>query len=116
MYEHDETVQVIVEEETIWATQKSMAALFDVGIPAINKHLNNIYSDNELNEHSTVFKMEIVQDEGSRRVKREVTFYNLDAIISVGYRVNSQKATKFRIWATSVLREYIQKGLIVDKE
>ena len=116
MYEHDETVQVVVEEETIWATQKSMATLFEIDRSVITKHLNNIYTEQELDEESTSAKIALVQNEGGRQVKRNVSHYNLDAIISIGYRINSQKATKFRIWVTSVLREYIQKGFIVDKE
>lgn len=113
IYEFDEKIEVIIQEETIWATQKTIAELFDVGVPAINKHLKNIFESGELDENRTISKMEIVQNEGGRSVKRETTFYNLDAIISVGYRVNSQKATKFRIWATNVLKENI--GLKMGK-
>lgn len=110
------SVQAYVENETIWLTQKAMAQLFDVGIPAINKHITNIYQDGELQPEATISKMEIVQQEGNRQVKREQTFYSLDAIISVGYRVNSQKATKFRQWATRVLNEFIRKGFVLDDE
>lgn len=116
MYDSHETVEVIVRDETLWATQKSISKLFDVKIPAISKHLKNIFESGELNEERTVSKMETVQEEGSRKVKRETTFYNLDVIISIGYRVNSQKATKFRIWATDVLRDYLQKGFKIDEE
>lgn len=116
MYDIDEKVEVFVREETIWATQKTIAELFDVGVPAISKHLKNIFESGELDENRTVSKMEIVQNEGGRNVKRETTFYNLDLIISVGYRVNSQKATRFRIWATDILKEYIQKGFKIDIE
>ena len=116
MYDSDEAVEVIVRDETLWATQKSISKLFDVKIPAISKHLKNIFESGELNEERTVSKMETVQEEGSRKVKRETTFYNLDVIISIGYRVNSQKATKFRIWATDVLRDYLQKGFKIDEE
>ena len=116
MYDSDDTVEVIVRDETLWATQKSISKLFDVKIPAISKHLKNIFESGELNEERTVSKMETVQEEGSRKVKRETTFYNLDVIISIGYRVNSQKATKFRIWATDVLRDYLQKGFKIDEE
>lgn len=116
MYDSDETVEVIVRDETLWATQKSISKLFDVKVPAISKHLKNIFESGELNEERTVSKMETVQEEGSRKVKRETTFYNLDVIISIGYRVNSQKATKFRIWATDVLRDYLQKGFKIDEE
>ncbi len=114
MYDTDEKVEVLVQDESIWATQKTISQLFDVGIPAISKHLKNIFESGELDEKHTVSKMEIVQNEGGRSVKRETTFYNLDLIISVGYRVNSQKATKFRIWATDVLKDYIQKGFKID--
>ena len=104
------TVSALIKDETIWLTQKAMAELFGVGVPAISKHLANIYAEGELNEISTVSKMEIVQQEGSRSIKRNMDFYNLDAIISVGYRVNSRKATNFRIWATGILKEYMIKG------
>ena len=117
LYETDEgkiNVDVILKDETIWLTQKSMSELFDVNVPAINKHLNNIYSEEELNRNSTISKMEIVRKEGSRNIKRELEFYNLDAIIAVGYRVNSKKATKFRIWATKILKEYMIKGFVID--
>ena len=109
-------VDVIVKDENIWISQKGMAELFDVNVPAISKHLNNIYDELELNRDATVSKMEIVRNEGNRNVKRALEFYNLDAIISVGYRVNSYKATKFRIWATSVLKEYMKKGFVLDDE
>lgn len=109
-------VQVAYRDETIWATQKAIAQLFDVGIPAINKHLNNIYSDGELSQSSTISKMEIVQMEGSREVTRQVDFYNLDAIISVGYRVNSTRATQFRQWCTFVLRQFAIRGYVIDKK
>ena len=109
-------VDVLLKDETIWLTQKSMAELFDVNVPAINKHLSNIYDEGELLKNSTISKMEIVQQEGKRNIKRSVEFYNLDAIIAVGYRVNSKKATKFRIWATDVLKDYIIKGFKIDKE
>ena len=109
-------VQVAYRDETIWATQKAMAQLFDVGVPAINKHLNNIYSDGELSQSSTISKMEIVQMEGIREVTRQVDFYNLDAIISVGYRVNSTRATQFRQWCTFVLRQFAIRGYVIDKK
>ena len=117
LYETDEgkiTVDVILKDDTIWLTQKSMAELFDVNVPAINKHLNNIYDDEELERFSTISILEIVQKEGNRNVKRKLEFYNLDAIIAVGYRVNSKKATKFRIWATKILKEYMIKGFVID--
>ena len=112
----DTAVDVVIQNDSIWATQKSMAELFAVNPPAINKHLKNIYAEGELQESSTVSKMEIVQNEGGRQVKRQVDFYNLDAIISVGYRVNSRSATKFRIWATGILKEYMIKGFVLDDE
>lgn len=109
-------VQVVIKDETLWCTQRAMAELFGVGVPAISKHLNNIYEDKELQKEATVSKMEIVQVEGTRVVKRTSEFYNLDAIIAVGYRVSSFKATRFRQWATKVLHEYIQKGFAMDDE
>lgn len=109
-------VQVVIKDETIWATQKAMAQLFDVNIPAISKHLKNIFDEEELRPDTTVSKMEIVQMEGEREVKRETTFYSLDAIIAVGYRVSSVRATRFRQWATRILNEYIRKGFVLDDE
>lgn len=114
--EENVSVDAIIRDETIWLTQKSIARLFDVDIPAISKHLSNIYSEGELTRESTVSKMEIVQQEGTRNVKREQYIYNLDAIISVGYRVNSRRATQFRIWATGVLKEYMIKGFALDDD
>jgi hypothetical protein len=93
-----------------------MGMLFDVNIPAISKHLKNFYEQGELTEERTVSKMEIVRMEGNRQVKRETVFYNLDAVISVGYRVNSIRATQFRQWATSVLREFAIRGYVLDKK
>lgn len=109
-------VQVIIKDETIWCTQKAMAQLFGVGIPAINKHIGNIYNEGELKRDSTISKMETVQSEGTREVKRVTDFYNLDMIIAVGYRVSSPKATKFRQWATMILNEYIKKGFVIDDD
>ena len=114
--EEQVSVDVIVKDETIWTTQRAMAELFGCSSDNISLHLKNIYSSDELQEISTTEKFSVVQKEGSRNVNRKVTFYNLDAIISVGYRVNSSKATKFRIWATQVLKEYIQKGFAMDDE
>lgn len=114
-----ETASVIIRGETIWASQKEMARLFDVGVPAISKHLKNIFEEGELDEKVVVSKMENTTQHGAMADKtqtKEVSYYNLDAIISVGYRVNSQKATKFRQWATSVLREYMIKGFAMDDE
>lgn len=110
------SVQAYIQKETIWLTQKAMSQLFDVSIPAINQHLKNIYETQELTPESTIKKNLIVQQEGTRQVKREQTFYSLDAIISVGYRVNSRKATRFRQWATAVLNEFIRKGFVMDDE
>ncbi len=109
-------IQVLYKDETIWATQKAMAALFDVGIPAINKHLTNIFAEGELKKEGTVSKMEIVQVEGNREVKRMMELYNLDAIISVGYRVNSIRATQFRQWCTYVIRQFSLRGYVIDKK
>ncbi len=114
--DEDVAINAVIKDDTIWLTQKAMAELFGVGVPAISKHLANIYAEGELNENSTVSKMEIVQQEGSRKIKRNTDFYNLDAIISVGYRVNSRKATNFRIWATGILKEYMTKGFAMDDE
>lgn len=110
------SVNAVVHDESIWLTQKAMSELFGVEIPAVSKHLKNIYDEGELERAATVSKMEIVQQEGTRSVKRQAEFYNLDAIISVGYRVNSRRATAFRIWATSVLKEYMIKGFALDDE
>ena len=110
----DIKINAIIKDDTIWITQKAMAELFGVQVSAVNKHLNNIFESGELDENSTISKMEIVQNEGNRMISRNMAFYNLDAIISVGYRVNSVKATQFRIWATKVLKEYIQKGFVLD--
>jgi hypothetical protein len=109
-------VECRFQDETLWLTQRLMADLFGVGIPAINKHLKNIFESGELEEAATVSKMEIVRSEGGREVRREVDFYNLDAIIAVGYRVNSYQATQFRIWATRTLKEFIIKGFVMDDE
>lgn len=115
--EHSEKVQVVVREETLWMTQKAMSELFGVQVPAISKHLKNIFESGELRESTTVSKMEIVVNRGFRgEVTEETLFYNLDAIISVGYRVNSVQATRFRQWATKVLNEYIRKGFVLDDD
>ncbi len=107
-------VDVLVENETIWLTQKAMADLFGVAKSTISEHLTNIYLTNELSKESTVRKFRTVQQEGERKVGRDLEYYNLDAIISVGYRINSSKATQFRIWATNTLKEYIVKGFVLD--
>ncbi|MFX4268076.1 virulence RhuM family protein [Aliarcobacter butzleri] len=109
-------LKVSVNSETIWLTQKQISELFGVNIPAISKHINNIYKDEELNQFSTVSILEIVQKEGNRNIVRNVEHYNLDIILAVGYRTNSSKAIKFRQWATSILRNYIQNGYVINGE
>lgn len=112
-------IDVVVKDETIWLTQKAMASLFDVQVPAINKHLKNIFQEGELDSTVVISKMEITTIHGAMSDKtqtKDANFYNLDAIISVGYRVNSAKATQFRIWATQTLKEYITKGFVLDDE
>ena len=110
------TVQAIVQDETIFLTQKAMAELFGVEVNTINYHLKEIFSSGELIEGATIRKIRTVQQEGNRQVERERAFYNLDAIISVGYRVNSQRATQFRQWATRILNEFIRKGFVLDDD
>jgi len=109
-------VQVVVKDETIWMTQKAMASLFDCSSDNISSHLRNIFESGELQELATAEKISVVQTEGNRQVTRNTQFYNLDAIISVGYRVNSARATRFRQWATKILNEYIRKGFVLDDE
>jgi hypothetical protein len=109
-------VGVLFRDETAWLTQKTLSDLFGVKVPAINKHLKNIFESGELAREATISKMEIVAYEGGREVTRELELYNLDAIIAVGYRVNSYQATQFRIWATRTLREFMIKGFILDDE
>ncbi len=108
------TADVFFANETFWLTQRTMAELFGVNPPAISKHLKNIYSEGELNQETTISKMETVQMEGERQVTRSIEVYNLDAAIAVGYRVNSVKATHFRIWATNTIREFIIKGFVLN--
>ena len=110
------SVEVLYNEEDFWLTQKSMAKLFNVEVNTINYHLKEIFESYELNEEQTIRKIRIVQKEGNRSVSRELTFYSLDAIIAVGYRINSKEATDFRIWATKTLKEYIKKGFVVNSE
>ena len=109
-------VQVFIKDENIWATQRAIAELFGVDKSNISRHIANIYADNELSQRSTIAKIATVQNEGNRQVSRELEHYNLDMIISVGYRVNSKKATNFRIWATSTLKEFTLKGFVLDDE
>ncbi len=110
------SIQVRYEDGTFWLTQKRMAELFGVEVQTINYHLKEIFKSGELQEVSTIRKIRIVQIEGKREVEREIDFYHLDAIIAVGYRVNSYQATQFRIWATNTLREFIIKGFVIDDE
>ena len=117
MPDADGKVQVVIKDETLWCTQKAMAQLFGVGVPAISKHLKNIFAEGELNPNTTISKMETVVNRGIRgEVQELIDFYSLDAIIAVGYRVSSLKATRFRQWATKILNEYIKKGFAMDDE
>lgn len=117
MPDADGKVQVVIKGETLWCTQKAMAQLFGVGVPAISKHLKNIFTEGELNPDTTISKMETVVNRGIRgEVQELIDFYSLDAIIAVGYRVSSLKATRFRQWATKILNEYIKKGFAMDDE
>lgn len=109
-------VRVLIHAETIWLPLAQLAELFGVQTPGISKHLKNIYESAELTREATISKMETVQIEGEREVRRSIDYYNLDAIIAVGYRVNSKRATQFRIWATQVLKEYIKKGFVLDDD
>ena len=112
----DKGVQVVYQDETIWATQKAIAELFDVKVSTVNEHLKNIFKDGELQEETTIRKIRIVQQEGTRQVEREPQFYNLDAIISVGYRISSIRATQFRQWCTYILRQFSIRGYVIDKK
>ena len=114
--EEDIRVSTAVKNDTIWLTQKGMAELFGCSPDNISLHLKNIYADGELNPESTAEDFSVVRQEGNRNIQRTLKFYNLDAIISVGYRVNSRRATQFRIWATSVLKEYMLKGFVLDDD
>ena len=112
----DIKVKVAIKDETIWVTQRGMAELFDCSSDNISLHLKNIYQDGELQENATAEDFSVVQSEGNRQVSRIIKFYNLDAVISVGYRVNSRRATQFRIWTTKILKEFIKKGFVLDDE
>jgi hypothetical protein len=112
----DEPVQVRLEGETVWLTQAQMAELFDTSTDNISLHLKNIYSDKELQEPATTEDFSVVRQEGVRQVKRQLKHYNLDAIISVGYRVNSSRATRFRQWATGVLRQHLVEGYTLNQQ
>ena len=111
-----EGIEVRVAGETVWLTQKLIAALFDVTVPTVNEHLANLYAQSEITEPATIRNFRTVQKEGGREVTRNVTFYNLDAIIAVGFRVNSARAIQFRQWATGVLRDFAIRGYVLDKE
>lgn len=112
----EDGVEVLYQDETLWLTQKAMATLFDVSVPAINQHLKNIYEQGEVDGDATIKKILIVQIEGNREVSRNVDIYSLDAIISVGYRVNSVRATQFRQWCTYILRQFAIRGYVIDKK
>lgn len=112
----NENAQVLIKDNTIWASQKTIAELFGVDKSSVSRHIANIYAEGELSQNSTIVKIATVQNEGTRQVSREIEHYNLDMIISVGYRVNSKKATHFRIWATKVLKEFTLKGFVLDDE
>ena len=112
----EQSIEARFEDETIWLSQKLMAELFDVNIRTISEHIGNIFEQEEVTPEATIRKFRIVQNEGSREVARNIDFYNLDAIISVGYRVNSVRATQFRQWATQVLKEFAIKGYVLDKK
>ena len=112
----EDGVQVLYKDETIWATQKAMSILFDCSTDNISLHLKNIFNSNELDSNSTTEKISVVQREGDREVKRVTTFYNLDAVISVGYRVNSLRATQFRQWTTNIIRQFAIRGYVIDKK
>ena len=112
----EDGVQVLYKDETIWATQKAMSILFDCSTDNISLHLKNIFNSNELDSNSTTEKISVVQREGDREVKRVTTFYNLDAVISVGYRVNSLRATQFRQWTTNIISQFAIRGYVIDKK
>ena len=114
--ENKNTIEVRIENETVWLTQKLMGLLFEVSVPTINEHIANVCKSGEVSETATVRKFRIVQTEGSRQVHREIEFYNLDAIIAVGFRVNSERATQFRQWAINILRDFAIRGYVLDKE
>lgn len=110
------SIEVQIAEETVWLTQKLMAVLFDVSVPTINEHLSNLFKQNEIQKISTIRNFRIVQNEGNRKISRNVEFYNLEAIIAVGFRVNSTRAIQFRQWAINVLQDFAIRGYVLDKE
>lgn len=111
-----DSIEIRYEDENIWLTQKMLAVLYDVGVPTINEHIKKIYSDSELEEASTIRKFRIVQTEGSRQVSREVTHYDLQMIIAVGFKVNSERAVQFRKWVNQIAKDYTIKGWVMDDE
>ncbi|MDI6736516.1 MAG: RhuM family protein [bacterium] len=113
---YNNKLEVILEKETVWLTQKQMAELFNKGVSTINEHIKNIYKDGELEDMATIRNFRIVQKEGERKIERDVVFYNLDVIISVGYRVNSKQGTQFRIWATNVLKKHLVDGYTINEK
>ncbi|MGN1479972.1 MAG: virulence RhuM family protein [Acutalibacteraceae bacterium] len=114
--DREDSIEMRYEDENIWLTQKMMATLYDVGLPTVNEHIKKIYADSELEESSTVRKFRIVQTEGSRQVSREVSHYNLQMIIAVGFKVNNERAVQFRKWANSIVKDYTIKGWAIDAE
>ena len=113
---NDESIEMRYEDENIWLTQKMMATLYDVGLPTINEHIKKIYEDSELQENSTIRKFRIVQNEGNRQVNREINHYNLQMIISVGFKVNNERAIQFRKWANAIVKDYTIQGWVMDDE
>ena len=113
---NDESIEMRYEDENIWLTQKMMATLYDVGLPTINEHIKKIYEDSELQEDSTIRKFRIVQNEGNRQVNREINHYNLQMIISVGFKVNNERAIQFRKWANAIVKDYTIQGWVMDDE
>ena len=113
---NDESIEMRYEDENIWLTQKMMATLYDVGLPTINEHIKKIYEDSELQENSTIRKFRIVQNEGNRQVNREINHYNLQMIISVGFKVNNERAVQFRKWANAIVKDYTIQGWVMDDE
>lgn len=114
--ESDESVEMRYEDENIWLTQKMMATLYDVDVRTINGHIKKVYSDNELEERSTIRNYRIVQTEGNRQISREVKHYNLQMIIAVGFKINNQRAVRFRAWANQIVQQYTIKGWVIDVE
>ena len=114
--EDKDSIEMRYEDENIWLTQKMMATLYDVGLPTINEHIKKIYADHEQDEAATIRKFRIVQNEGGRQVTRSVNHYNLQMIIAVGFKVNNQRAVRFRVWANQIVEQYTIKGWAMDEE